>query len=1374
MIFDFLISIASSKMYEELKKFIDRKSLQKLIETLKQKTIEFERRNDGTIIVSSQFNNYVNNYNVLFKIMEHVLQPDISKLPKAIFVDNMTENIITYCEENGYKPKVTDKNITKGFVEMIYSIVENFAKNKVNPDDRYLIYTIIQTKGSIELQLKEVKDELQQVRNDFCSDKILLKLTDEWFKEQNQIAIKNLGDRYLPQINVSLEISDVFEGIARSNKFKKKFITNANDVLISLNNIKEEKVSKYIHKLTEIIHKIPFNNMDYFDFNIIINLLNKVIDEIKNIEKDVNKNSTSYDYKLYKIRQAYHNINNFMDYLESKEIELFNNPILLIQGEGGIGKSHLIADVVSKRCEENKKSILLLGQQFNAYEEPWKQICNFLGLNTSADELLDSLNIIGKNQKSRLIIFIDAINEGGGKDLWPNYLAGVIEKIKKYEYLGLVLSIRTTYLKAIIGDNEYLNDSLVKITHYGFRNVEYAAMKKFFEFYKIPQPNVPLMNPEFSNPLFLLLFCKSVENNVDFISDISISTVFDNYIKKINYNLSKKYNYYEYIPFVKSVIEEIVKYRISNNCLNNYIKIDKIIDLIIKSQKKYNIEGNVIEGLISEGILTKNISYDGEDYIYITYEKLEEHMVVSYIVDDFSIDNIRKLIKDEKIRNRQGIIEALAIQAPEKINMEIYELLADSADSYDTIMAFINSLHWRKEDSIKDKVIDYVNECVRKYKGTFEEFWNTIILLSIRPKHPFNAKRTFRTLYSIQMPDRDAIFVPLFNGIYNDDTSSISRLIDWAMLDEDKEQISDDVIECAAIMLSWFLCTPNRNFRDCCTKAIINLLTHRSNLVTNLLNMFKDIDDPYIKERLYAIAYGCAVKETNIENLKQLSLFVYDNIFNKDEVYPHILLRDYARNIIEYTIYKGVELNIDINKIKPPYKSTFPSIPADNEIKKYKYDYNSESFKDYYWSQNRILNSMKVEYSRDGKPGGYGDFGRYTFQSYFKSWKQLHPIDLMNIAIKRIFDLGYDVEKHGKYDWELERRIYSTDFESNERIGKKYQWIALHELAAQVSDNYTMVAPWSWRNREQIFCPGSFEPCIRDIDPTVIIKKDRIKPKFFINVSQIYKNFDIENELWLKDFSDVPNIAELINLPIEKNKWLLLDGFYNWTELTEIGRKKYDYPQKNFWISIKSYIVKSKEFNSIIEQLKNINFMEIELPECSEGTSLFNREYYYSTAYDFFKKDYYNGVKWREIIEPNKHNILGKVMVPVERYFREMGNDYSTEDGFGWYKPCEDIIKDLGLKYGDENSALYDYNNNLICFDTMELCNEELGFLINKESLFKFLNLNDYKIFWTVLGEKRIFSATMLDKQVYSIPTFSGVYYITDSGLDGNITEFDE
>lgn len=1385
MIFEIITSILTNKLYDKIKDWIDEKSLRDLINNLKEKTIEFEHRHDGTILTTGVFATYIENYNVIQRVVEFILNPNLSNSSMCQFIDNLTYSIIEYCEESGSKISYTDKKLIKEFIEMIYSIIEDFARDKINSEDRYLIYTVIQTKSSVELllqkiqdssssQLEKIKGELEAIRKNLYNNEIILKLTDEWFEEQNRIAIQNLGDRYLPELNVNTDIDNVFEGIARSDKFKEKFLSYAHDTLIALNNIEDNIVEKFTSDLNEIIENIPFNTVEGFDFNVLWRLLDKTIEKVKEIEKSINRESTpNADYKLYNIREVYNNINDFMEYLESPVVNLFNNPMLLLQGEGGVGKSHLISDIVCKRHKEDRKSILLLGQQFNSHEEPWKQIGNFLGLDVSADELLDSLNTIGQNQNSRLIIFIDAINEGGGKILWPNYLAGVIEKIKKYRYLGLVISVRTTYFNTIIGDNKSLSNSLVKITHYGFRNIEYTAMKKFFEFYKIKQPIIPFMNPEFSNPLFMLLFCKSVGNE-GISQDISINKVFNNYIRKVNTSLSKRYDYYESINFVKKVLEEIIRYRISEKCLTNYIKIDDMIELIIRTQKRFNIEGNIIEGLISEGLLTKNVLYDGEDYIYITYEKLEEHMMASYMLDNFSVDEVQTILKKEVIGNKQGIIEALAIQTPEKMNMEIYELLVDTADSYDTIMAFINSLHWRKLDSIKDKVFDYVNESVFKYRGTVKEFWSTIILLSIRPKHPFNAKRTFRTLFSMRMPDRDAIYIPLFNGIYTDDASSIKRLIDWAMLDEDKEQVSNDVIECAAIMLTWFLCTSNRVFRDSCTKAIINLLTHRSNLVIKLLNMFKEIDDPYIKERLYAVAYGCAVKENNLENLRQISLFVYENIFNKEEVYPHILLRDYARNIIEFTINKGVELNIDINKIKPPYKSTFPLVPTDDEIKKFKYDHNSSDFKEYYWSQNRILSSMKVEYARDGSPGGYGDFGRYIFQSYFNDWNQLHTMDLKNIAIKRIFDLGYDVEKHGEYDREvMKNRSYSRHFASNERIGKKYQWIALHELAAQVSDNYKMEAPWSWgEGKEQIFSPGSFEPYIRDIDPTVVIKQIKSEPKIKIDINEIYNNFEIENHRWLKDFDDVPDIVKLINLPIDSNKWILLDGHYTWTEPTKIGRRKFDYPQKDFWIMIKSYIVRENELSNFIEQLNNVNFMGRWMPECSEHTLLFNKEYFCSLAFEFLKKEYYDGFEWKKINQSN-YNISGEVMIPVE-FYSEKSNDYSMEDGFGWYKPCEDIFKELNLKYGPENSALYDENQNLVCFDTIELCNKKLGFLFNKELLFSFLNKNNYKIFWTVLGEKRIIgNDARHNRERFPMPSFSGVYYYeTDSRLVGQVTRF--
>lgn len=53
---------------------------------------------------------------------------------------------------------------------------------------------------------------------------------------------------------------------------------------------------------------------------------------------------------------------------------------MILSGEAGIGKSHLLADIAVKRKERNQFTILLLGQQFSTTEDPWSQIFKLLQL----------------------------------------------------------------------------------------------------------------------------------------------------------------------------------------------------------------------------------------------------------------------------------------------------------------------------------------------------------------------------------------------------------------------------------------------------------------------------------------------------------------------------------------------------------------------------------------------------------------------------------------------------------------------------------------------------------------------------------------------------------------------------------------------------------------------------------------------------------------------------------------------------------------------------------------------------------------------------------------------------------------------------------
>ncbi len=55
----------------------------------------------------------------------------------------------------------------------------------------------------------------------------------------------------------------------------------------------------------------------------------------------------------------------------------------------------------------------------------------------------------------------------------------------------------------------------------------------------------------------------------------------------------------------------------------------------------------------------------------------------------------------------------------------------------------------------------------------------------------------------------------------------------------------------------------------------------------------------------------------------EIANYIYEEIFDKEMVYPHILMRDYARQTIEYISLSKDISNINLEKIRPPYKSNW-------------------------------------------------------------------------------------------------------------------------------------------------------------------------------------------------------------------------------------------------------------------------------------------------------------------------------------------------------------------------------------------------------------------------------------------------------------------
>ncbi len=98
------------------------------------------------------------------------------------------------------------------------------------------------------------------------------------------------------------------------------------------------------------------------------------------------------------------------------------------------------------------------------------------------------------------------------------------------------------------------------------------------------------------------------------------------------------------------------------------------------------------------------------------------------------------------------------------------------------------------------------------------------------------------------------------------------------------------------------------------------------------------------------------------------------------------------------------------------------------------------------------------------------------------------PMICQRFVVQRAFELGWTVERFGLFDQNASAyRFYGRQENKPERIGKKYQWIALHEFLARVADNYQYRGePWTNDEREY---EGPWQLHIRDIDPSVLVRK---------------------------------------------------------------------------------------------------------------------------------------------------------------------------------------------------------------------------------------------------------------------------------------------
>jgi hypothetical protein len=1093
---------------------------------------------------------------------------------------------------------------------------------------------------------------------------------------------------------------------------------------------------------------------------------------------------------------------------------------LLVVGEAGSGKSHLLADVCDLAIENHAPAVMVLGGKLPD-AEPWAEILKDLDLprDLQVQTFLGVLNAAGQAAGVRALLAIDALNEKNGQSIWPERLAGLVHDVGQFEWISLILSCRSTYERLVIPD-ELDETKLPRIEHEGFtiRQARQYLKKRGISLAEEPNPV-----EEFETPLFLRICCDALELGGQALLTAGlggVTAIFKLYTDAVTRRVNSQIGSAPGRKFVERAIAAIAREMADTD--REEVPLSRAYELVAAFFPPTVVAGHdLIFQLQNEGLLAAEPAWaDGADEeVRFTFQRMGDHAIVADLLDRSVVDGdvlaafandtaLRRAIGDLSSAIVLGLLEALAVQLPERFGMELNDI-PNLPDPWAVREAFEKSLLTRDAQRLNDRTWELIDEI-----GGAELRFEILVALSTDPGRDHNAAFLDKELRALSMPHRDAIW----STHLADDSKQAARLIDWVR-EAHQEAIHPERAALAGIQLCWFFTTSDRSVRDAATKSLVALLAERPSLARALWDRFKDLDDAYVTERLVAAIYGAAMQgRWTAGDLVGVVQDLHADLFVSAAFPANILTRDHARGLVRYAEAHGaLPENFDRHLAEPPYGGPWPiEYVTEATIESYQRTYN-----DGYRSRDEIASSCVYD----------GDFARYQLdyaiddwsvatrwsgpipttaevaQKWFERFKATATpamltahealvtaisgaLDLdygqkqtaakaakatfraavgediyaewraeaenwrsegmyqrppnrrddlaqFNLAwarrwvCKRAHDLGWSETLHGAFDRSVRGDRHSHRVE---RIGKKYQWIALYELSARMADN---LQPLPGRDE-----PGEIAR-LRNIDPSLLVTATEDdgwrrfeEASFWIPPVPALDPMTVDQALdWLASDQDIFDNADNIEVtnPEDGRNWLVLSGFEKWRGGSQVL-------DRESWRRLGCLVVRQANLTKIRALMEGFHFQSSDdVPSARSGG-------YHSHLGEHpwsWRTDPQND-EWMKAWRPRGVDLAKKsvsVRPTTAEYLAESGGyDASIEQNINLNLPAGWLMDALGLKLSDGETIKYVDQDGVVRFmDPSVAMTGRSAALIDRETFLTFLQRNKLVAVWAVSGEKNVY-----------------------------------
>lgn len=873
-----------------------------------------------------------------------------------------------------------------------------------------------------------------------------------------------------------------------------------------------------------------------------------------------------------------------------------------------------------------------------------------------------------------------------------------------------------------------------------------ATVRKFLVRHNLRPPTTPLLPPEFSNPLYLRLVCEAAHaQGLDSIPDgwAGIRTGIAEWLEHREQEFAHFFKTKRKAAALRRCLRALAE---EENAVRAGIPRTQAVDAVAGTLDAlgYGEPGRVVDWLVDTDILIEERDPSSDPLSPTTRLRFGFARVGDFLRAHRLLDAVSESLPaaaapggrlhdiwrtdDEAGRNR-NLIGALSVILPETHRgIEVPDLVSDPAARRTVLGSWCDSLSLRDPTFYTETTARLAREAL----GIEEYAYRTMdaLLANCWRCSCLDIRRISRILRSLPLAKRDALWCVHLHESY-ELHGSARRLIE-AVLGTPLPHLKPEEAERWTEALLWFTAAADGRVRDHATRAAILLLRAHPACCEPVLDRFLDCDDDIVRERTLLSIYGALLALRDPATTASVASVLRERFLTDPTSFDNAAIRDLLRCLIDLANHlrkDGRAIPTD-GLDRKCSESWNPDIPTDDECKQY-----------------RICDFFQpVEY--------LSDFVRYTLLCLSRWEKHLPRREMGRWMVRYISEtLGYEDSDCYRYDAHMVNEYGPGRSKPvwAERIGKKYQWIALQRLASRLHDH---VAPEKPRWHSASHPSALILPDRRLFDPTVRIAEplpdgdsgSRIVAPRIEAVSE-------DNDFaWLNRRNDLPEAQALIAVTDAS-------GADWWPLLVYWEGEKANTGSRQSWIHVFAYIVETDDFGMALRFLNGRNFYGKWMPEGRDLTG-FVGEYPWGSVFADARRD---RSRWAE--QPGIEQNAGTSPVPFEpawnRVFPDHGYDATTSESPSVTVPSPTLFEGGDLSW-DFRGGYAGTDGRTVFREPAAGDGGAMRLVAERADLRRRLAESGKRLVWTLLGEKLI--ANPLPQ---AWRTFSQVAYLDEDGALG-------